>query len=213
MEKVFLVLGENLPKETLAGKEYSKISFGLGDAFVEKVLGPKRYLVSLVDGTKLTAIGPAFINKGTKVQISPLSVSVFQKNAEANSRLSPHSGHQYSAFIPLKLRNKTSEAKLELYIEKGKDGFLSKNNPIVYLVFSVKTESYGQVQWSLYLKGKQILIQIYTEKDGAGKNDIHQMIQDFEGSLRKKGFSLLTPTVILKKPFKLPSGFQLNIRG
>jgi hypothetical protein len=109
--------------------------------------------------------------------------------------------------------NKTPEAKIELYVERGKEGFLSKRDAIVYLVFEVKTSTYGQIQWSVYLKGNQILVQVYAEKDGIGEKNINQMIRDFEVSLKKKGFSLLAPTVILKKPFKVPVGFRLNIQG
>jgi hypothetical protein len=214
MEKVFHVLGENMSNVSLTGKEYSKLSLVKGDAIVEKVLGPKRYVVILEDGTKLTVIGSESINKGAKVRVSSLSAFAFQqKDLEGNLKISVKSGDRLSVLIPFKLGNKTSEAKVELYVEREKAGFFSKKDPTVYLVFFVKTQAYGQIQWSVYLKGNQVLVQIYAEKDGEGKRTINQMIQDFEVSLRKKGFSLLAPTVILKKPFKVPTGFQLNIRG
>jgi len=213
MEKVFLISGENLPKGFSESKEYSKTPFVAGEAIIEKVLGSNRYLVTLADGTKLTAIGPISINKGTRVQVSALSTDAIQKETAPNLILSIKNGDRWSAFIPMKLGNRTSEAKLELYVERKKAGFLPKKDVIVYLVFSVKTETYGQIQWVVYLKGNQVLIQVYAEKDGMGKKDIALMIKDFEGSLKKKGFSLMAPTVILKKPFKVPTGFQLNVRG
>lgn len=214
MQKVFHVLGENVHNVFLSGKEYSKLSLTKSDAIVEKVLGPKRYLVTLGDGTKLIAIGSESINKGAKVRVSSLPTIAFQqKGLDDNLKISVKNGDRLSAVIPFKLGNKTSEAKIELYVERGKAGVLSKKDSIVYLVFVVKTEAYGQIQWSVYLKGSQILVQIYAEKYGVGKKGINQMIQDFEISLKKKGFSLLAPTVILKKPFKVPFGFQLNIRG
>jgi len=213
MEKVFLISGENLSKGSLAGKAYSNESFVEGEATVEKVLGPQRYLVVLMDGTKLTAMGPESINKGALVQITALSTFALRKEREIDSRLSTKNGGRWSSLIPVKLGDKTALAKLEFYVEREKTGFFLKKDAIVYLVFSVKTETYGQIQWSVYLKGNQVLIQIYAEKDSIGKKEIHQMIQDFEVSLKKKGFSLLAPTVILKRPFKVPAGFQLNIRG
>jgi hypothetical protein len=213
MEKVFLISGENLPKGSAESKEYPRTPFVAGEAIIEKVLGSNRYLVSLADGTKLTAIGPVSINKGTKVQVSALSTGAFQKETAPNLTLSIKNGDRWSALIPLKLGNRTSEAKLELYVEREKAGFLPKKDAIVYLAFSVKTETYGQIQWVVYLKVNQVLIQVYAEKGGVGKKDISLMIKDFEGSLKKKGFSLLAPTVILKKPFKVPTGFQLNVRG
>ncbi len=212
MQKVFHVLGESIQNGFLSGKEYSKLPMN-SDAIIEKVLGPKRYLVTLMDGTKLTAIGSESINKGTKVRVTSLPTVFQQKGLEDNLKLSIKNGDRLSAVIPFKLGNKTPEAKIELYVEREKAGFLSKRDSIVYLVFVVKTETYGQIQWSVYLKGSQILVQIYAEKDGVGKKGINQMIRDFEISLKKRGFSLLAPTVILKKPFKVPIGFQLNIRG
>jgi hypothetical protein len=213
MEKVFLVSGENFPNGLLLGKEYSKQLFLEGEAIIEKVLGSGRYLVTLADGKKLIAIGPESINKGMKVQISALSTENLKAETGPDLNVSVKNGDRWSALIPVKLGNKTSEAKLELYVERKKDGVFPKKDPIVYLVFSVKTETYGQIQWIVYLKGNQVLIQVYAEKDGVGKKDISQMIKDFEVLLKKKGFSLLAPTVILKKPFKVPTGFQLNIRG
>src|SRR5665213_1537569 len=214
MQKVFHVLGENIHNVFSQGKEYSKLSLTKSDAIVEKVLGSNRYLVTLGDGTKLTAIGSETINKGAKVRVSSLPTVIFQeKGLEDNLKLSVKNGDRLSVVIPFKLGNKTPEAKIELYVEREKAGFLSKRDSIVYLVFVVKTETYGQIQWSVYLKGSQILVQIYAEKDGVGKKGINQMIRDFEISLKKRGFSLLAPTVILKKPFKVPIGFQLNIRG
>jgi hypothetical protein len=135
------------------------------------------------------------------------------KEADANLSFSIPSGDRLSALIPMKLGDKISEGKLEFYVERDKTGVLRKKSAIVYLVFSVKTATYGQVQWSVYLNGIHVLIQVFVEKGAEGKADIHQMIGDFEASLKKKGFSLLAPTVILKKPFKVPAGFQLNIRG
>ncbi len=46
-----------------------------------------------------------------------------------------------------------------------------------------------------------------------GQSEICQIIREFEDSLKKKGFSLLAPTVILKRPFKVSAGLQLNVQG
>lgn len=187
MQKVFHVLGESSQNGFLPGKEYSKLPMN-SDAVVEKILGPKRYLVTLVDGTKLTAIGSESINKGTKVRVTSLPTVFQQKGLEENLKLSIQNGDRLSAVIPFKLGNKTPEAKIELYVEREKPGFLSKKDSIVYLVFIVKTETYGHIQWSVYLKGSQILVQIYAEKDGVEKKSIKQMIRDFEISIKKEVF-------------------------
>jgi translation initiation factor IF-1 len=213
MEKVFLVSGENFPKGVPAGKVLSNNLLTESNAVVEKVLGRERYLVSLADGTKLTAVGPGYINRGSKVRIASLPEVTFQKVAEVDLKPAEQMGGQWSALIPIKLGDKTPGAHLEVYVGKEINSFFSKRDSVVYLVFSVKTETYGVIQWSVYLKGKHILAQIYAEKADAGKKDISEIIQDFELSLKKKGFSLLAPTVILKKPFKVPNGFQLNVRG
>ncbi|HTA77662.1 MAG TPA: hypothetical protein VK791_10925 [bacterium] len=208
MEKVFLVSPESFFKRGQVEKPFLE-----GDAIVEKVLGPKRYSVVLDDGTKLIAVGPNSIRAGAKVKVAALDSSSVRKSAEDNLKISVGNGDRLAALIPVKLGGKTEVAKIELYVEKEKTGFLPKKDAIVYLVFSIKTDTYGEIQWSVYLKGNQILVQVYAEKDGLGQKKIDQMIGDFELSLKKKGFSLLAPTVILKKPFKVPAGFQLNIRG
>ena len=210
MEKVFLISPENFLK---LGNGRVEKTFVEGDAIVEKVLGSKRYSVVLEDGTKLTAVGPDSIREGAKVRVAAFDSSSVLKSAEDNLKVSVKNGARLAALIPLKLGGKTEVAKIELYVEKEKTGFLAKKDSIVYLVFSIKTETYGEIQWSVYLKGNQILVQVYAEKNGTGKKNLDQMILDFEVSLKKKGFSLLAPTVILKKPFKVPTGFQLNVRG
>jgi hypothetical protein len=213
MEKVFLVSPESFLTKGLSGNGRVEKPFVEGDAIVDKVLGPKRYSVVLEDGTKLTAVGPDSIHKGTKVRVAAFDSSAVRKSGEDNLKISIKNGDRLAALIPVKLGGKTEIAKIELYVEKEKAGFLPKKDTIVYLVFSIKTDTYGEIQWSVYLKGNQILVQVHAEKDGAGKNNLDQMIRDFELSLKKKGFSLLAPTVILKKPFKVPAGFQLNVRG
>ena len=212
MEKVFYVFGENEPKVSWVSKEYSKEFLVNREAIVEKILGPELYLVSLRDGTKLTANGSASISKGMKVQVSSLP-AFEQKDSGNEVNLARKNGNRLSVLFPFKMGDKTPEAKIELCVECGKEEFLSKRDAIVYLVFVVKTSTYGQIQWSIYLKRSQILVQVYAEKDGSGEKNINQMIRDFEVSLKKKGFSLLAPTVILKKPFKVPVGFRLNIQG
>jgi translation initiation factor IF-1 len=213
MEKVFLVSPESFSKGGLLGGSQAGKPVLESEAFVEKVLGPNRYSVVLADGTKLTAVGPDSIRKGAKVRVAAFDSSSVRKSAEDNLRISIKNGDRLTALMPIKLVSGTEVAKIELYVEKEKAAFLSKKDAIVYLVFSVKTDTYGEIQWSVYLKGRQILVQVYAEKDDEGKTNLDQMIKEFEVSLKKKGFSLLAPTVILKKPFKVPAGFQLNVRG
>jgi hypothetical protein len=212
MEKFFHFVDLNLSNFTLKVKEYPEELLVNRNAVVEKVLGSKLYLVSLADGTKLTARGSSSITKGMKVLVSSLPVSN-QTGSEHRLRLEIKNGDRFTALIPFKVGNKTPEAKIDFYVECEKAGFLSKKDMIVYLIFTVKTTTYGQIQWSVYLRRKQILIQVYAEKDGNEKTTIIQMIQNFEISVKKKGFSLLAPTVVLKKPFKVPDGFRLNIQG
>ncbi len=212
MENVFHVLGHNEPESSWKGKQYLKENLVNGDAIVEKVLGPKLYLVSLEDGTKLTAKGSANITKGMKVKVT--SLPVFNRDdSEYKMKHGDKGGDRFSVLVPFMVSNKTAEAKIDLYVEREKKGVLFKKDVIVYLVFTIETLTYGKVQWSIYLKGSQILVQVYAEKDGSGKKNINQMIRDFEVSLKKKGFSLLATTLILKKPFKAPTNFRLNIQG
>jgi hypothetical protein len=123
------------------------------EAVVEKVLGPKLFLVSLEDGTKLTARGSSTIIRGMKVQVLSL-LSLGQKESEDRLNLDGKNGNRLSFLIPFKLGNKTPEAKIDLYVDREKTGSLYKKDKIVYLIFQVKTAIYGQIQWVVYLKGK-----------------------------------------------------------
>lgn len=210
MEKVFLMQEQSAVKGVT--RQTSVQSSGQG-VVVEKVIEPGKYVVLLSNGKRLTVLGPETLQKGTRVQIAPLADrEVAPIREEVSGGPSPK-GESWSMKFPFQLESGTSEVKLELYVEGDKSNLFDKKDPAVHLVFSIKTASLGQVQWSVYLRRNQVLAKVYFEKGDQDSQEIGRVIKEFEGSLKKKGFSLLAPTVILKRPFKASARLQLNIQG
>lgn len=85
--------------------------------------------------------------------------------------------------------------------------------PAVYLILECVTEFQTQTQWNIYLKGRTIAIQVYPGEGIDVETAIGPLLNEVEENLKKKGFLITGPTVILKKKFKVPRGFHLNVKG
>jgi hypothetical protein len=118
-----------------------------------------------------------------------------------------------SALIPLAFGGKKALARLQIFVERKTGATRFKNTPAVYFVFFVRTENQGDLQWSVYLKERQISLQVFAEGKGDEKEELKSLIGKVEKSLKNRGFILLAPTVLLTHPFRIPEGFQMNVRG
>jgi hypothetical protein len=103
--------------------------------------------------------------------------------------------------------------KLEVFVEKVKKHSLEKASRASYLVFTTDFENGDTLQWSVYLKGKNLSMQIYSSEKTAQRHDMDKLSGEIEKRLKKMGFVLTAPTVRLLKPFKIPRGFSLNVRA
>jgi hypothetical protein len=214
MEKVF-------PVEALG---VIKKNFGMGGAFlspeskpgvVEKIVGPGRYIVTLADGSQISAQGSRGLRLGNKVLVLPRIELLNEKKDAMETRESSlkESGLQLEAFFPLGFGGKKAKAFLRVYIEEKSEDFWEKRPSAVYFVFNIETEKRGKLQWSIYLKGRQISIQVFSDLERVEKEELRILVTSVEKNLQSRGFRLLVPTVYLKSFFRVPEGFRLNIKG
>lgn len=216
MERVFSIesgsssfLNLNLDRARTASPD-------LRTGVVRQVLEPGHFIISLADGTKIEVRGLASLKVGREVQV--FIPSGHSKRIQENTNVdvksfSSDEGVQWSAFIPLGFGGGAASAKLEVFVEKKSKKFLEKNTSAAYFIFTVETEKQGLIQWSIYLWKKQVSIHVYAQSKGGQEINLRNLVQEIERSLKGRGFVIVAPTVLLKKPFKVPAGFRLNVRG
>ena len=188
---------------------------GSRPGIVEKMVGPGKYLVTLRDGKQITVYGPKGIKIGNNVQVlTRFEAENIKKSVrETQGADFKEPGLQLEAFFPLGFGGKKAKAFLKVYIEKKNEEFWDQRPLAVYFVFNIETDKQGKLQWSIYLKERQIAIQVFSDFDSAEKDELKSVVTNVEKNLRSRGFRLLAPTVYLKSLFRVPEGFRLNIKG
>jgi hypothetical protein len=217
MEKVFSV-------EKIVPSPSSKTDLGrgarrseaVGEGRVESVLGSGLFVVVLESGQKIQVRGEKALKVGSQVQVLlPNGEKIADKSSalkELSSSSNSESGFQWSAFIPLGFGGKNAVARLEVFVEERTKGAWEKTTPATYFVLTVQTEKYGEIQWSIYIKGRQVAVQVYA-KDEEVRKGLSELIEEIEGALKGRGFGMVAPTAILGRPFRVPAGFRLNLKG
>jgi hypothetical protein len=119
-----------------------------------------------------------------------------------------------SMFLPLDFGGKNAHIKIEVY---GSQRHSNWADPIIqekafYLVITTKTEYQGTIQWSIYLKGNDLALQVYSNQ-AKMSDQVQQVVQTAEIALRQQGYRILYPTVFLKYPFQVPKKFIVELRG
>ena len=215
MEQVFSVemAGSFSPSALNAGRS-SPASQPYKVGTVEKNLGNGKFVVLMEDGQKIEVRGSAVVKAGQKVQV--FSPKASSKGLLPANSLAPDlrggEGTQLSVFFPLGFGGNKARARLEIFVEKQPVDKWGRGSPAIYFVFTVLTEEVGETQWSIYLRGRQLNLQVYAP-DSAGKERLGDLVIQVEKSLKSRGYVLTTPTVHLKKAFKVPAGFRLNLKG
>jgi len=193
-----------------AGAKAGKIENGV----VEKVLGPGRFIVNLADGQRVQVQGAASLPLGRRVQVVLPAQAVEPARMAAPAALQAEAGgYLWSALIPLGFGGVDAYARLEVFVEKRRKMILEKSKPAVYFVFTSHTRDQGELQWSVYLKERQVALQVHADSGSPGQEKIAALARTVEERLRSLGFILMGPTVFLRKPFKAPPGFRLNVEG
>lgn len=191
----------------------SAMALGQSMGQVEKITGAGRYIVLLGDGNRITVQGPESLRLGDKVQIVPSASKMVPSRPNSAEVVNfKESGLQWLAVIPLGFGGRKANARLEVYVEKKRES-VGKVLCAVYLIFTVQTEKQGSLQWSIYLKGHQVALQVYASMAEKIKQELKNLIREVELGLKKKGFITVVPTNILDRPFVVPAGFRLSVKG
>ena len=217
MEKVFPVEGKILEPMKRGLPSGYFLSSSKKNGWVESILSPGRYIVSMEGGIKITVSGPEILKVGDQVQVLTNQASSVVKAGETNNTVNPslfsENGVLWSIMMPLAFGGKGALARLEAFVEKRSKNLKDKTEQASYFVFTLSTEKQGEIQWSIYLKGKQIALHVYVKSLNELKGGLKEMVREVETSLRRQGYVLMAPTVFLNRPFKAPPGFRLNVRG
>ncbi len=214
MERVFSleVLGGSHKSFKLDGQF---LSAGPKAGFVYKIVGVGKYVVTMADGRRINAEGSKGLKLGSKVQVLSLVRGFNEKKdpLEIQRSLPKESGLQLKAFLPLGFGGEGASASLRIYVEKKCEGFLVKKPSAIYFILNIETDEQGKLQWSIYLKERQVAIQVFSDLGSGGMDKLKILVANVEKTLKNQGFHFLAPTVYLKRFFRVPEGFHLNIKG
>ncbi len=216
MEKVVAAAGGNFSPNPLGGiKNLRSVA-----AVIEKNIRPGQFWAALENGERIKVHGAAELTVGQKVTVlMPGPANADRAKAATllaeSGPLADKSAMVWTALLPFDFAPGPGGgvAKLEVFVEKVKRHSLEKAGRASYLVFTTDFENGDTLQWSVYLKGKNISLQIYSSEKTAQRHDMDKLSGELEKRLKKLGFVLTAPTVRLVKPFKIPQGFRLNVRA
>jgi hypothetical protein len=184
-------------------------------AVIEKTIRPGQFWAALGNGEKIKVHSAADLSVGQKVTILiPKPEGLARPGSIPENRPLVEKGATiWTALIPFDFEPGEGVAKLEVFTEKIKKHSLEKAARASYLIFTTEFENGDTLQWSVYLKGKSLSLQIYSNEKTAERHDMDKLSREIEKRLKKLGFSLTAATVRLLKPFKVPQGFSLNVRA
>lgn len=213
MEKTYPVEISGFRKPLgILGPESFSSGFMLGR--IEKVIGPGRFIVVLDNGVRVTAMGSKALKVNTRVRVFPPEGIAENKGSEREvPPLAQDNGIQWTAIFPLGFGGSQAQARLQVFVERKKEGSWAKRTTAAYFVFWVNTEKQGLLQWSVHLKGRQVALQVYSDGKGPEKNSLRALSATIEKNLQSRGFSLMASTVFLAHAFRVPEGFHLGLRG
>ena len=218
MEQVFPVNIETLMVRKdafLPGNSFTQAHFRLG--VVERILGPGRFIVAVDGNLKVEVQGSAFLKVGSPVKmlLKKFPDHVADRVLKRPSLEMPIENRpQWTVSMSLGFGGKNAASRLEVYTDRKNIPLFGKDDSAIYFVFSTGTEMQGEIQWCVHLMGKYVSIRVY-KNDGMKKMpiDFETILRNLEDSLRKKGFFVSTPTVILKRPMGMVGAFQYALRG
>ena len=177
---------------------------------IEKIIDSGKFLLTLENGQKVEALGSPTLQIGSKVQVS---LTQEMKNAPRVQwgDEAAVSGLQWSAFIPVWYKGVETKVQLKVYVDGKTRPNFDKNKQAVYFVLQVEATEVGTIQWNLYLKDRNVSLQVYCET--LDRKNLVKLVRETEKALRSRGYQLATPTVFLKKQLKPPAHFRLNVKG
>ncbi len=196
--------------------KFPSSSGSVKEGVVERILGPGSFIVALPEGQKVRVRGSEALKLGSRVQVqfSPVHSKGTEKLEASGKSVQPdEKGFQWSALMPLGFGGKGAKARLEVFVERHQESAWDKVVPAIYFIFVVQTEELGEIQWSIHMKGRQVSLQVYAPGAQGSAEGLRLLVLEVEKGLKNRGFAISSPTAYLKQPFKVPSGFRLNVRG
>ena len=199
-----------------SGAKAALSAAGPGAGVIEKEIRPGQFWARLDTGQRVLVHSAASLSAGQKVTVLPAPAAAAMTKAApipAAPDLGGSEGSFWTVLMPFDFGWGESTAKLEIFVEKNKKSASPQAGRASFLVFTTDFADGDRVQWSLYLKGKNVSLQVYSGDQTVRRHDIVGMSAEIEKKLRKMGFILAAPTIRLARPFKVPKGFGLNVRA
>lgn len=210
MDKLFPVQMNVLPRTTGAlAADWYPSGFKLGR--IEAILEPGKFVVELENGVRVKATGSRALKLDSRVRVFPPAATLAGESEKEQPLSLREKGVLWKALFPLGFGGRKASARLQVFLEERPEALWDKNPRAVYFVVWTKTEKLGEIQWCLYLKGRQVSLQVFAE--AGEKSALRELVSGVERNLRGLGFVFATPPVFLNRPFKAPEGFRLNVRG
>jgi hypothetical protein len=200
-------IGKNIRLVSLPGSVFK-------EGVVQSVLGQGRFYIEMDGGLRVQARGAASLKPGDKVQVlsaeSPQGVG---DRVDEEGPVSYDGGLIWTAFIPFAFGGPKANGKLEVHVERRPKEMFKKGSPAVYFLFTVQTETQGEVQWGIHLNAMQVTLQVYAPKMGHQKESLKALVDQVGKSLRSRGFVMSGQVLYSGHPLKSPSDMRLNLRG
>jgi hypothetical protein len=183
---------------------------------IEKQIRAGQFWARLESGQRVRVHSSADLSAGQKVSVLPAPTAApapAEMTKVASPALVDQAGAFWTVLMPFDFGLGESTAKLEIFVEKSKKHSLDKAGRASFLIFTTDFADGDRVQWSIYLKNKNVSLQIYSSDGTSERHDIVKLSAEIEKKLKKMGFLLAAPTTRLAKLFKVPKGFGLNVRA
>ncbi len=210
MERIFPVQMNALPKPPAGlAADWSPSGFKLGR--IDAILEPGKFVVELENGVRVTASGSRALKLDSRVRVFPPAATLTGGAEKEQPLPLREKNFSWKALFPLGFGGRKASARLHVFLEERPESLWDKSPRAVYFVIWTRTEKLGEIQWSIYLKGRQASIQVFAET--GGKDVLKELVSGVERNLKGLGFVLAAPTLYLSRPFKAPEGFRLNVRG
>lgn len=216
MEEVYPVaLALGIAGSGVSMRGRAETSSGSVTGHITKELGEGRFVATLPSGETLEVTGRRGLSEGDKVRVVLKGRVGDVRAADPGTGPAgeppgmPRPQALMTAMIPLLFGGDGAAAKLEVF-SSGDGASKRSRDRAVTFVFEVTTRALGLLQWVVHLRGREVALQAHARD--ASRKDLVDWASRIEGSLRERGFSLSAPTVLLKKPFRVPAG-TLSVRG
>jgi hypothetical protein len=180
-------------------------------ALIDKVFSNGIYSALLRNGNRVKVKGPIGLDIGTPVRVfqsTDVALNISSRDAIVNIlELENEAVLALTAVLPLAFGGKGAKVKMEIYTPKQRAEISKKK--LIYLILTLTTEGFGDLQWSVHLWGRNAQVQLYGGFQNK-EDEVKKLIHDVENSFLKAGFILTGSVCRIREPFLVPQGFRLE---